>query len=265
MPRPGFTAPSDGALADCALQCPAHADRLHRIRIGGGRPRPFEQLPRADPLGLHRRTSIGAMHPGRHRRARRRPRLGEPAGVPAARRLPLALRRPPDRRPRQPRPPGQWPAGRPRHHRCAQPRGDGRRGGLDRPRRQDPKLSWAANWAGDFPAAVWAYLTWMYDDGYSSPNVDCATPSAQGCWGHRHDILARFSPGGTLEMGAADLNDNSYATDHRSEPAERRPCTTRTASRHRRRRPNRTPAALASRLRLTGSRSPMDAVDRTHP
>lgn len=76
---------------------------------------------------------------------------------------------------------------------------------------RNPNLSWAANWAGDFPAAVWAYLTWMYDDGYGGPNVDCSSPSAQGCWGHRHDILARFSPGGALEMGAADLNDNSYA------------------------------------------------------
>jgi hypothetical protein len=75
----------------------------------------------------------------------------------------------------------------------------------------NPGLSWAANWAGDFPAPVWAYLTWMYDDGYPGPNIDCAAPGAQGCWGHRHDILSHFSPGGTLEMGAADLNDNSYA------------------------------------------------------
>src|ERR1700735_4748436 len=27
----------------------------------------------------------------------------------------------------------------------------------------NPGLSWAANWAGDFPAPVWAYLTWMCD------------------------------------------------------------------------------------------------------
>jgi hypothetical protein len=76
---------------------------------------------------------------------------------------------------------------------------------------RNPNLSWAANWAGDFPSAVWAYLTWMYDDGYGGPNIDCATPNAQGCWGHRDDILEHFPPGGTLEMGAADLNDNSYA------------------------------------------------------
>jgi hypothetical protein len=75
----------------------------------------------------------------------------------------------------------------------------------------NPGLSWAANWAGDFPAAVWAYLTWMYDDGYPGPNIDCAAAGDPGCWGHRNDILSRFSPGGTLEMGAADLNDHSYA------------------------------------------------------
>jgi len=74
----------------------------------------------------------------------------------------------------------------------------------------NPDLSWAANWAGDFPAAVWAYLAWMYDDGYGGPNLDCPIPAAPGCWGHRHDILARFPRGGTLEMGAADLDNASY-------------------------------------------------------
>jgi hypothetical protein len=76
---------------------------------------------------------------------------------------------------------------------------------------RNPALSWAANWAGDFPAAVWAYLTWMYDDGYGGPNVDCTTPTDSGCWGHRDDILARFPPGGTLEMGAAEWGEDSYA------------------------------------------------------
>jgi hypothetical protein len=75
----------------------------------------------------------------------------------------------------------------------------------------DPTLSWTANWAGGFPAVVWAYLTWMYDDGYGGPNVDCTAPGAQGCWGHRDDILERFPPGGTLEMGAAQANGASYA------------------------------------------------------
>jgi hypothetical protein len=75
---------------------------------------------------------------------------------------------------------------------------------------RNPDLSWASNWAGDFPAAVWAYLTWMYDDGFGGPNIDCTAPGTSGCWDHRHDILAHFPPGGTLEMGAADLADNSY-------------------------------------------------------
>jgi len=76
---------------------------------------------------------------------------------------------------------------------------------------KNPQISWAANWAGGFPSAVWAYLTWMYDDGYGGPNIDCTSLGDPGCWGHRHDILAQFPPGGTLEMGAADLDDGSYA------------------------------------------------------
>ena len=75
----------------------------------------------------------------------------------------------------------------------------------------DSSLPWSANWAGAFPSAVWAYLTWMYDDGFGGPNIDCQTPGANGCWGHRDDILARFPRGGTLEMGAADVSDRSYA------------------------------------------------------
>jgi hypothetical protein len=87
---------------------------------------------------------------------------------------------------------------------------EGARAGTD-PVVKNPQLSWAANWAGDFPSAVWAYLTWMYDDGYGGPNVDCTALAGPGCWGHRHDILAQFPPGGTLEMGAADLDGTSYA------------------------------------------------------
>ena len=75
----------------------------------------------------------------------------------------------------------------------------------------DPSVSWTANWAGGFPGVVWAYLTWMYDDGYGGPNVDCPAPGDRGCWGHRDDILARFARGGTLEMGAAEVNGDSYA------------------------------------------------------
>jgi hypothetical protein len=72
-------------------------------------------------------------------------------------------------------------------------------------------LGFASNWAGGQPNALVAYFGWMYDDGYGGPNVDCSSPSAPGCWGHRHDILA-FSEGGALTMGAATVRaERSYA------------------------------------------------------
>lgn len=63
-------------------------------------------------------------------------------------------------------------------------------------------VGFASNWAGGAPNALAAYYGWMYDDGYGSGNLDCTSPSAAGCWGHRQDILA-FPHGHTLSMGAA--------------------------------------------------------------
>ncbi|HTZ63214.1 MAG TPA: hypothetical protein VMB51_03855 [Solirubrobacteraceae bacterium] len=60
----------------------------------------------------------------------------------------------------------------------------------------------ASNWASDYPNALAAYYVWMYDDGYGSANAACTSPGAEGCWGHRQDILWRF-PEGWLAMGAA--------------------------------------------------------------
>jgi hypothetical protein len=72
-------------------------------------------------------------------------------------------------------------------------------------------LGFASNWAGGQPNALIAYYGWMYDDGYGGPNIDCSTPSAAGCWGHRHDILS-FAQGGALAMGAAAISrSDSYA------------------------------------------------------
>jgi len=72
-------------------------------------------------------------------------------------------------------------------------------------------LGFASNWAGGQPNALIAYYSWMYDDGYGSPNIDCPAPGAAGCWGHRHDILA-FAQGGALSMGAAAISgSDSYA------------------------------------------------------
>lgn len=68
--------------------------------------------------------------------------------------------------------------------------------------------SYAANEAGPgFATALEADFEWMYDDGPGSPNVDCPSAGAPGCWGHRRDILMGFaSPivmgGGTAGAGA---------------------------------------------------------------
>jgi len=72
-------------------------------------------------------------------------------------------------------------------------------------------IGFASNWAGGQPNALIAYYGWMYDDGYGGQNLDCSTPHAAGCWGHRHDILA-FPSGGVIAMGAAAIaGSDSYA------------------------------------------------------
>jgi len=72
------------------------------------------------------------------------------------------------------------------------------------PHPSDPNFNyWTANWAGGFENVVLAYEAWMYDDGPSSGNLDCPSPGAAGCWGHRHDILWSFGGTGALAMGSA--------------------------------------------------------------
>lgn len=63
-----------------------------------------------------------------------------------------------------------------------------------------------SNWAGAYVNAPAAYYDWMYNDGPGSGNLDCNSPSDEGCWGHRHDVLGQ--PGEEGEsyqeaMGAA--------------------------------------------------------------
>jgi hypothetical protein len=74
------------------------------------------------------------------------------------------------------------------------------------------QIAFASNWAGGQQNAVLAYYGWMYDDGYGSGNLDCSSPTAAGCWGHRQDVLA-FPGGPALSMGAAAIvhGDPSYA------------------------------------------------------
>ena len=46
-----------------------------------------------------------------------------------------------------------------------------------------------AVWAGAFPTALGAMYGWLYDDGPGGANLDCTTPTAKGCWGHRDNLL----------------------------------------------------------------------------
>ncbi len=61
-------------------------------------------------------------------------------------------------------------------------------------------------WA-NAPTPLQADYYWMYDDGWSgsitnTANVDCTSPTAQGCWGHREEILGGSPyPGGGVGPG----------------------------------------------------------------
>ena len=78
------------------------------------------------------------------------------------------------------------------------------------PSTSDPRINAStANWAGGYPNLPFAYGVWMYDDGPGSSNADCKPATPSGCWGHRHDVLWDFGPGGPLAMGAASGADPS--------------------------------------------------------
>ena len=60
------------------------------------------------------------------------------------------------------------------------------------PSTESPWRGFGSDWASTGP--LLAYYLWMYDDGYPGPNLDCASPGASGCWGHRHVILGEGLP-----------------------------------------------------------------------
>jgi hypothetical protein len=89
----------------------------------------------------------------------------------------------------------------------------------------DPGLGGA--WAEGFSVLAADYF-WMYDDGWggsaaTTSNIDCTSPSAAGCWGHRDELLgsdAPYNPGVGLncqvcEMGTgfAQVNNSSSMVD----------------------------------------------------
>jgi hypothetical protein len=61
--------------------------------------------------------------------------------------------------------------------------------------------TWGSNWAGGEASALLADYDWMYDDGPGSPNMDCTSALANGCWDHRRNVLGDYGP--RPAMGAA--------------------------------------------------------------
>jgi hypothetical protein len=65
-----------------------------------------------------------------------------------------------------------------------------------------------------------ADYAWMYNDGYGGTNLDCTTPGASGCWGHRDNILGPWTSTGTQTamMGAGNTPSGQYAEIFASQP-----------------------------------------------
>lgn len=75
-------------------------------------------------------------------------------------------------------------------------------------------LSVGSNWAGGIPSVLGADYEWMYYDGYGSFNLDCTSPNAPGCWGHRDNILNPNYQCNPCTMGAADYIGSSYSPSY---------------------------------------------------
>lgn len=66
-----------------------------------------------------------------------------------------------------------------------------------------PWYAYGGNTASNYPNILFAYESWMYDDGPGSPNVDCTPRTPSRCWGHRDNILGhyRVCVGGRVASG----------------------------------------------------------------
>jgi hypothetical protein len=58
-------------------------------------------------------------------------------------------------------------------------------------------LGASSNWAGGQVSAAGADYAWVYLDGWAGPgrtlNLDCTTPHGAGCWGHRDNVLGKYT------------------------------------------------------------------------
>jgi hypothetical protein len=73
-----------------------------------------------------------------------------------------------------------------------------------------PSDHWTSNAGEGFASPLGALYVWMYDDGAGSPNADCVPGNAEGCWGHRDNILAAFSCTPCV-VGSADSPNASWS------------------------------------------------------
>ena len=80
--------------------------------------------------------------------------------------------------------------------------------------------AWGSNWAGGSENALGSDDGWMYDDGFGSDNGACPYRSAEGCWGHRDNVLRLWTSdlagcptaSSQLVMGAAYAKSSKWAT-----------------------------------------------------
>jgi hypothetical protein len=82
---------------------------------------------------------------------------------------------------------------------------------------QDPMgpqdTTWGSNWAGGEASALLADYDWMYDDGPHSPNMDCTSATASGCWDHRRNILSNYGPHPAVGAAATKVDGVTSMTE----------------------------------------------------
>ena len=84
--------------------------------------------------------------------------------------------------------------------------------------------AWGSNWAGGEGSALLADYDWMYDDGLGSPNLDCTSAAASGCWDHRRNIVGDYGPHPSMGAAATTVKGVTSVTELLSSaPAEATP------------------------------------------
>jgi hypothetical protein len=73
--------------------------------------------------------------------------------------------------------------------------------------------AWGSNWAGGEGSALLADYDWMYDDGPGSPNMDCTSAVAGGCWDHRRNMLSNYGPHPAMGAAATMVNGVTSMTE----------------------------------------------------